>query len=303
MKKKLKLFISFLILFLTSSYIFLSQATTANPLYIPEVTFSGGLIPKDNCSLALLSANVKIDVDTSNLRFRGKIHFNGNYTIFNPESDINITIGAPFEFRRLDNCTVLLNGTKVPFITIAGNKLEQEYNSEIWEEYLVNELPYYHELAYFRESWVLCNISIPKNSSIKLEYDFIVPRAKFTQLIRYYYILYDVGTARLWNGNTTEIVEINVNDNLPTSIFSEDLCDVSNISNRMSYRWEWNNERIEINFLGLYYYLSFLHEYDYLYTSIKLYILLIISIVGILLFIKKYNSSIKIKKRNKQITK
>jgi len=297
MIKRIKLITFFLIIIFSNLNVFLSQNSIANPIYIPDVTFSGGLLPKENYSLSLISANVEIVADTSNLKLLGEIHFNGNYTIFNPENDINITIGAPFNFYPIDNCTVLLNGTNIPFTIKNDNEIFDEENCEILQQYMVNT----NELPSFNIFWVLCNISIPKNSSIRLEYKFNTPRPKSTERVKYFYIIYDVGTARLWNGNITEVVEIIVHKNLPTSIYSENLCDTSNILNGMSYRWEWNEERIEVNYVGLHYYVDLSNEYDYLYNSIKFTLILVVSIVGIILLIIKRNSNIKNKKDIKKL--
>ncbi len=293
MKKLIKSITLFLILIFPSLNLIMPQNSIANPIYIPDVTFSGGLLPKENYSLSLISANVEIVADTSDLKFLGEIHFNGNYTIFNPENDINITIGAPFNFYPIDNCTVLLNGTNIPFTLKNDDELFDEDNCEILQQYMVNR----NELPYFRIFWVLCNVSIPKNSSIRLEYKFNTPRPKSTELVKYFYIIYDVGTARLWNGNITEVVEIKVHRNFPTSIFNEDLCNTTNISNEICFRWEWYKERIEVNYVGLHYYVDLSNEYEYLYNSIKFTLILVVSIVGITLLIIKRNYNIKNKKK------
>jgi hypothetical protein len=289
MKKPIITVFILIIIFLPCVPVFVAQNAIANPVRLPYVTFSGGLLPEENNNLTLRSAKVKIMADTSNLKFLNEIHFNGNYTIFNPEDDINITIGAPFDFYPVDNCSVFLNGTKIPFFLISGYQLYEKYNSSIWSQYLIDGglIPYYQIF------WVMCNISIPKNSSITLGYEFNTPSRNSAILEEDYYIVYDVGTARLWNGNITEVVEISIYKNLPTSILSEELCIMSNISNGMSYRWEWNEKVIEINYLGLYYHVDFLHEYDYIYNSIKFSLFSGTSLVVIFIFIKKRNYRIR----------
>lgn len=283
MNKTKKLILVLIILLLTNLNTFIIDKSVANLSYVNIVRYSGGLLPKENVSLSMTSANVIINADTSNLKYLGAISFSGNYTIFNPDQDINFTIGAPFEFFPPENCIVLVNGTSIPYDIINDYQIDYQEESQIWNQYL------YNRTGVIYGFWVLCNISIPKNTSIKLQYDFITPKPTHDELEGYYDIIYDVGTARLWNGNITESVEIRVNGHLPDSIYNEQSCVISNILNGKKYCWDWRDERIEINYVGLNYYFNFEKEYITLYNSIRITLILVTSLVGVaFILIKKY---------------
>ena len=83
MKRIKKLFLTSLFLLLLSLNITKCEKSVANP--IPLIRYAGGILPKDNYSLSLISAAVKIDVDTLNFTRLGGVSFKGNYTIFNPD--------------------------------------------------------------------------------------------------------------------------------------------------------------------------------------------------------------------------
>ncbi|MFX1570854.1 MAG: hypothetical protein ACFFCV_21150 [Promethearchaeota archaeon] len=288
MKKSLKSLKVLLIIIFPCINLFFVQTVKANVTYSLDRNFAGGLLPKENCSLSLISANVKIEVDTSDLKFLGEIHFKGNYTINNPDGEINVTIGAPFNFYPFDNCTIIVNDTKIPFIIVRDYDID-EYNSTIWDQYMWN--------TYYPKTWFLCNVSIPQNSSINIKYDFFTSRPNYAIMEKRFYIIYDVGTARLWNGNITEMVEIKAQENPPTKIYGYESCDINAIPNGMSYKWEWIEERININYVGLYYNVNLTHEYDYLYNSLKFIFLLAISAIGISLVQLKKKFSLKKRKQ------
>jgi hypothetical protein len=65
----------------------------ANPT--PVSTF-GGILPKENLSLSLLYAEVKFEINALNFPKDLMWNFKSNYTIFNSDETINITIGMPF---------------------------------------------------------------------------------------------------------------------------------------------------------------------------------------------------------------
>lgn len=223
--------------------------------------------------------------------YPGPESFNGNYTIYNPKESLNLTIGAPFAFFQIENCTVLVNGTSVPFITKNDYQIDYANESRIWNQFMYNRsLPTY----LFFGSWILINISIPEKTYLNLEYKFHSPRHSRYIVEGYYYVIYDVGTARLWNGTITETVEINVHGNLPISVYEGQSCTISDIFDGKSYRWEWNNENIDVNYVGLYYYFNFDDYYNPLYYSIKISLISIITFlsIGSVFLKKKYRKKI-----------
>ncbi|MFX1390556.1 MAG: hypothetical protein ACFE9Z_10870 [Promethearchaeota archaeon] len=275
--KILIIFIVFVLIHQNFGKIYIS---VANPVVAPIYRYSGGLLPQENVSLSLLTANVKIETDTSDLKYLGGISFQGNYTIFNPKNDLNLTIAAPFSINPENNLNVLVNDTSIPSDILYFNEVE----SQLWEDYIGNIswgnlLPRY---------WILCNISIPKNEILEIKYEFITPKPTYSNDYVSYDIIYDVGTARLWNGTITEKVDIRTHGHSPNSIYNIQLCNISDIFDGKSYTWEWIDERIEINFVGLHYYYDGRYEYNSFYSYIKTCLLSSISLVSLVVIIANF---------------
>ena len=114
--------------------------TYSNPMAIPEDYFLGGIIPNDNITLNLLDASVVFNIDSTNFLNTIGINFDGNYSIFNPDNVMNVTLYAPFRFdSELINssCDVQVNGTPISFELIEIYELE--YNvTEMIMDYLSN---------------------------------------------------------------------------------------------------------------------------------------------------------------------
>ena len=221
----------------------------ANPAPAQFLYYAGGFIPEEDVNITLLNADVLINANTSDTKSLGEMTFNGNYTIFNHDKTANITIAAPFKFYPTNNCIITVNGSITPYRLY----MLWEDDAEPWNQYLVNrtELP----LDYY--FWLLCNISIPENHSLRISYAFSTPSNIYPPISwGHYYLIYDVGTSRLWNGNITEEVNINVHGNLPDTIYYEEKCNVQNLNDGKSYTWNWNNERIKTNFVGVSFYFS-----------------------------------------------
>ncbi|MFW9826740.1 MAG: hypothetical protein ACFFEY_03860 [Candidatus Thorarchaeota archaeon] len=290
MKKKWRDFLLFFLVLFSNLFIIKSNIIIANPLAVPEYRYSGGLLPPENVSLSLVSAKVVIDADTSNLRYLGKISFKGNYTILNSGNDLNITIAAPFNINPENNLTVLINNTLVPSDILYSDELQ----SELWLEYVENISTYFLTPRY----WILSNISIAKNDTTDIYYEFNHPEPIYSRDLVSFDIIYDVGTARLWNGTITEKVEIKTHGYNPRSIYNEDLCQISDILDGKSHTWEWVDERIEIDIVGVYYYYWIQDEYEQIYFNIKIMLILTVSILGIVSIIVKILYSRKNKKRS-----
>jgi hypothetical protein len=287
-RRKKLLFLLFILVF---SNLNLSKFknSIANPSYVTIIPYSGGLLPAENVSLSLTNANIIIDADMSNLNYHGPIKINANYTIFNPDEDINITIGAPFTFHTPENCSVLLNGTDVTYDIIYDDEL-YDYQIDIWNQYLHNRSSYeIIDFFPFDGFWIIVNVSIPQNTEVILSYEFQTPQESWYIVEGYYKIVYDVGTARLWNGNITEKVEITVYGHLPNSIYEPELCVISDLLEGKSYCWNWDNQRIEIDYVGLYYYFNFDDYYNPFYFGIKISLMTVVTLLGIsVILVKKY---------------
>lgn len=286
---KKKLLLLSLFLFFSNLNFISFEYSIANPSYVSIIPYSGGLLPAENVTLSLTNANIIIDSDMTSLNYPGPVSFKGNYTIFNPDEEINLTIGAPFTFRSPENCTVLLNKTNIPYDIVYDHHLD-DYQIDIWNQYLYNRSFYdFSDFYFFDGFWIIINISIPQNTEVILYYEFQSPQYSWYIVEGYYKIVYDVGTARLWNGNITETVELSVHGHLPNSIYEEESCIISDISNGKSYCWNWNNQRIEINYVGMYYYFNNNDYYNSFYNSIKISLMIGATLLGVsLILLKKY---------------
>ncbi|MHA1667814.1 MAG: hypothetical protein ACTSUR_04070 [Candidatus Heimdallarchaeaceae archaeon] len=69
----------------------------------------------------------------------------------------------------------------------------------------------------------------------------------------YFTVFYDVGTSRLWKGNTSERVEFQVYGYQPfsysnySSAKEGEKCQIVDFTHYTSYIWQWENERIYEN--------------------------------------------------------
>ena len=228
-----------------------------------KYTGTGNLFPDESCSLIMTNASVIFDIYYLEQYNQIFIRFNGNYTIYNPDTSQNITIAAPFssEFENLEStCVIKVDNDSIPFTYF------QYHWSDPWAEYL--------DSVTSLRSFFLTNITFPENSSTKIEYSFdayiIQPDSD-----GYLDIYYDVGTSRAWNGSITERVEFKVHKKLPDSYstygqeISNYSCTVSNISDGRSYTWEWVNETILIDRV----YISYSYPYVYFWGRMSVFIL------------------------------
>ena len=261
-------------------------------------TGTGNLFPDENCSLIMTNASVIFDIYYLEQYNEIFIRFNGNYTIYNPDTSQNLTIAAPFssEFENLEStCVIKVDNDSIPFTYF------QYHWSDPWAEYL--------DSVTSLRSFVLTNITFLENSSTKIEYSFaayIIQPDSNDRLNIYY----DVGTSRAWNGSITERVEFKAHKKLPNSYSTMGpdsnnySCIVSNISDGRSYLWEWVNETIMIDSVYI--------SYSYPYYSLRRFIPFILfgSVFGsvfiieiIILLRKRRKKRLKAKKQMNVVVK
>lgn len=235
-----------LVLIIVFSLIRLNQPSfikfsKANPV---PVDYIGGILPKENLNLSLTNADVLFQVNTTDFPYY-LYSFNSNYTIFNPNEQVNVTIAIPFlmEWREVNNLKLRVNDKWIPFSHDDSLSIE----SEIWQEYLDNIDYYGYSYAY------IFNISIPANDSVIISCSF-----DYSDYMRFlppgydtFELIYIVGTARIWNGNITERIEYEVSGRFPDSYTPQEDCNVSIIEAGRKYTWEWDNEVVEYNYVGI----------------------------------------------------
>lgn len=200
---------------------------------------TGNFLPVENCSLIMTNASVIFNIE--HVANRINVGFEGNYTIYNPDESINVTLVAPFsiDFYNLEStCKVKIGGNVTTFSFIEVSLYETS-----WEQYLSS-----HEWSN-RRKFVVINATVAENSSIELEYSFDAYTMD-PNSVDVLTIYYDVGTSRAWNGSITERVEFKVHGKLPDfySNCSEDVfeynCAITDIEDGKSYAWEWLNKVI-----------------------------------------------------------
>ncbi len=248
-------------------------------------------VPVENTHLIMTNANVVIDVNYRESSNKIYLHFNGNYTIYNPNVSQFITLGAPFsaDFKNIeDNCVIKVKENEIPF-----EVTEQDINDIPWDQYY----DFYFNRP-FERKFLVINVSIPANDSLSIEYifDSYIANPNYRQAIDIYY---DVGTSRAWNGPISERVEFKVVGKQPNyySDYRENRfeynCTISNIENGKSYVWEWVNETINVN--GVY--ISYGNGWVTTLARISPFII-IPSVFGVPIIIIKLNKRRKRKKRD-----
>ena len=257
-----------------------------------EYSGTGDFFPAEDCSLIMTNASVFFNISFQEPYNRIDVNFNGNYTIYNPNSSQNITLAAPFspDFKNLEStCNIKVDDDPVPFTIF------NYHWSDPWAGYLESK----NLGISISRSFILIDITAPENSSLTLEYTFnsyIIPDINDDELD----IFYDVGTSRAWNGSISERVEFRTYGKLPGS-YAQHIpemfnysCSISNYSDSRSFTWEWENEKIMIDNV----YISYFYPSNRLLRLVST-IIIIASSQGIPLIIVAI--VLKIRKRRKRL--
>jgi len=224
-----------------------SLESYANPLPGPEMLEMGGIVYDNNNSLSLVNAEVVFTIDSTDFQNNISVLFDGHYTIHNPTNDTaNVTIYAPFSFQG-DNIEsewqVEVNGTPTEFNLVWAYSLNS------------NLLSYFENYSTYIAFFIVINTTIFKETSQVISYRFYRNMENPLYYTDYFSIRYIVATARAWKNNITEKVEFKVQGNLPTSYteYTEKACNISNIPSGKSYSWNWDNESINDDYVGINY--------------------------------------------------
>ena len=192
-----------IVLFLSLSFFISSPPKIlANPIYAPPPPDLGSghiLLPSDY-NLSLVEAEVKMEIET---REEGgyymPIHFDGNYTIYNPDSTVTVNISAPFS----------------PYIAALAVDMHIKINDQVvddeWDGYFYDpySTPWDEYLTGYRYIITVRNVTIigASNTTIRFSYETSIFRNKM-RIEKEWVFYYDVGSARAWKGNVTERVEL-----------------------------------------------------------------------------------------------
>jgi len=246
MKIKLHRIFFILSLFLLFFNVFsLKSITNPIPVDMPSL---GSIFPKDDTACSMTNASVVVDIDATNLLNNISFSFEGNYTIFNPGEAINLTIGAPFSRMSIGPnsiCNIKINDSLIPYIIIEPPSTNAWFHANYWFQYAW--------AMYFDLMYLICNVTIPENSSIFLEYTFDANLTSNLNELHELTIYYYVGSSRVWEGIITESVEFKVHGKMPDEFYNNS-CTVSDLPDGKRYMWEWKNERIYDNSVYIIYY-------------------------------------------------
>jgi hypothetical protein len=270
-----------------NGYIFLSE-TIANPVPIPMEYFMGNIFTNSSLSFNLVNADVAFDIDSTDFENNIGISFEGNYTLFNPNNTTEIMIVAPFSVSEVvinSSCIVEVNDSEIMF------DIGDPYELGI-EAWVMNYSMYY------LWTFIVCNITIPENDSQTLKYKFnglmptpINPRRRNQQ----FSILYDLETSEAWSGNISERVEFRVYGKLPNSIIEwptdEDRLVTLDMEGGRIYAWEWNNEHINTEQIGINYRGELLVQWQKIIVGVSIGISVPVIIVTIVLVVRKKKKS------------
>ena len=231
-----------------------------NPISIIQVS-SGGFLPVNDTNLQMIEANVLMDINWSYGYYHEQlVVFDGNYTLYNPDNTTEIILAAPFV--SMDdyiqwNFSVEVNGLETGFELFWPNSNDEPYASW-YEEYFDSGLSGYRLFA-------LCNVTCEGYSNTTVRYSYSSVSFSGT----YTYFTYDIGTARAWDGVTTEIVEFRVYEIEPHFYYPEindtnpNMPIITDIENGKSYKWKfWTESQFEqYNHVGVGYDFQRTEEY------------------------------------------
>ena len=243
--KNLNFMLIFLLVFINLNVI--SLQSSANPLPAPEELDMGGIIYDNNNSLNLVNADVVYTIDSTDFQNDISVLFEGYYTIHNPaNTTANVTIYAPFSFPMAtieSDWQVEINGTSTDFNLVWAYSLNSNLSS------------YFENYTAYTAFYIVINTTISKENSQVIWYRFYKNMENPLFNSDRFSIRYIVATARAWNNNITEKVEFKVLGKLPTSYteYTEKSCNILTIPNGKSYCWNWNNESIIDDYVGINY--------------------------------------------------
>lgn len=235
--------ISFTILTPTHNFI------NANPVYSDSSTIGTGslILTQNSWNLSMPEANVRLDatiIENKSLQ----VYYNCKYVIFNPDSNLTGSILAPY-IQPYYTMTYI-NLVIIDIITDNYSRQIIQSKNDVYYYSNTNIHPYIDHLQDYdnddRYFIGIPNVEFPGNSSMTITI-WISASIDFVETIEDDLILaYDVGTARTWNGNVTEVVRFYVSGISPYKYSMP--CEIMKINKKTTcYSWKWFNEIIRNN--------------------------------------------------------
>jgi hypothetical protein len=206
-----------------------------------DISEFGGFIPKNDYSCSMPNASVVIEINATDPYSHFDLGFMGNYTLYNPNETLNLTIAAPFSSHVFGNdstCMIKINESIIPYEVIEY----QRGDTYSWDDYI----------SIYHRNLIVCNITLPLNKSIILEYKFKTHINSPLNDVGYMEFHYDIGTASVWNGTISERIEFKVHGRLPDKYLNTTFLRIIDIPDGKSYIWEWRDVSFPTGYLSVY---------------------------------------------------
>ncbi len=288
--KKINLSVSFILLLFLSISFYSSESSkvylvNADPFVGIAVTSHGVLLDVGNLQLTLEEAEVVFDISyliedvtyiyTTNSTVSDThlivYDFYSTFLIHNSNETINATVGIPltsnypyqedsngwyWSYENSLGLKIKMNESDVDY-EVFNLDDEEIYNTtfkDVIEETFgvpLNFIGTFYELAIF-------NIAFESDSFYNLTYTYSNGRKRgpYGDCEHLYYmseisVYYNIGTARAWNHNINESVLMSVTGTQPDHCIG--VCEILQHPDKVEYLWEWNDEPVTEDYVGVNY--------------------------------------------------
>lgn len=243
----------------------------------------GNLVPKNDTNLQMIEADVLFIIKRNKtMKNAIDVIFEATFKIHNPNETVNELIGVPFSYIDIDalnSSIVKINNSLAEYEIISIESLEESP----WNEYLY--FPSERDL-------IVSNVTfLTKTTTIcYYKFDYTVSKEIVGQKTDYgaFEINYDVGTARAWSGNISEIVDFRIVETKvygtscvgtkPGSRIEKDPI-ITEIEGGNSYKWIWVKEEMKCDFIEVVLGFEKINSTDFVELWILLSSLLILAYV------------------------
>ncbi len=250
MRKRQQILSVLIALFLLTNGIVLPLNITAPPASLPNY-FIADIFTRTNTTVCLVNINTMIAIDATDFYNKIGINFDGNYTLYNPENTINLTLILPFSLCiDIQNSTfeASVNETQILF-EVLSNTEENLTNAGVNLDFL-SKFPLHCPITL-----ISFNLTLLENNTYVINYKFNGSIPKPLDLQNLFYMAYYLETARVWKGNLTQRVEFKVFGKLPIYSGGIDVdLQISDIQGGQSALFEWNKGKVESIYVGIIYY-------------------------------------------------
>ena len=272
-------------LFLLTIGIVLPLNITAPPPGLPD-QFIADIFSRTNTTVRLININTMITVDATDFYNKIGISFDGNYTLFNPENKMNLTLILPFSLCiDVQNSTfeVSVNDTQIPFEVLSNteeNLTNTGFNLDFLK-YFVVHCPI---------TLITSNLTLLENKTYIINYQFSGSIPKPLDFRNLFCMAYHLETARVWKGNLTQRLEFKVFGKLPQYGISGgcDVAQFSDIQGGQSALFEWNRGKVDTLHVEITYYGPTSEDVFGIVTMVVLNGLVYIAIIsGVVIWLKR----------------